>query len=67
MQLKVEGQKDNLRYLANRKPSLRPETEKAIRSIDQMMESQQKEQQKEQPKEEISKEKSHKNKKKNPL
>lgn len=40
MQLKVEGQKDNLRYLANRKPSLTPETEKAIRSIDQIIESQ---------------------------
>jgi CRISPR-associated protein Cas1 len=37
--LKIEGQKDNLRFVANRKPSLGAETEKAIFSIDQQLES----------------------------
>ena len=36
--LKIEGQKDNLRYIANRKPALQTGTEKAICSIDLMIE-----------------------------
>ena len=37
--LKIEGQKENLRYVANRKPVLLAETEKAIYSIGQIHDS----------------------------